>query len=868
LAGAKNFHRLFARVSPVFALLSLALLPAISIAANLATPAAAGTTATAIFSDRDSGGATETPGAEQAEGKRQAASSQFDRAEELRSDLNGTAAEKRTLAQYKQTVSSYRRVYLITPHAMEVPDALLAVAELYSEMGDHFGKNYYQLSVDAYRFLLHEYPASKYGQDAMLRTARLEKDQLGDSTGATKTYEEFLKKYPRGARRREAQEALAEMALLRNSEETVAKKNSDSGESANSTENAEEKTPAKSRKARGDEENASPKSRKSADDSDDFSTKSRGETRGAVRGTDGEKASRASAKSGAEDNAISRTAKTAQSEVEISGPIGEPTVGRPRVRRISSKVTADSTRVTIDLEDNVQFTSGRIGDPDRIFFDLHSARLTPQVAKETIHVEGDLLSAVRVAQNSAGIVRVVLNVNGVKDYTASLAQNPPALVIDLFATAHRETAPMRSASAKAKRGDPKSKSTEAAAAETFSARNNGSEQPAGGSNAGKTSGAALAQNANATKSPNALSAANTANDGPTENLSGLTNSGGAVNPGSSPDSGAAENSRTPANSGTTVNSGSTANTAKSTKIPNPSNSLRSVSTKPTTVPAPSVAQPTRGGQSTLTRALGLKIGRIVIDAGHGGHDTGTVGPTGLMEKDLCLDVALRLSKIIQQRLPGADVILTRTDDTFVPLEERTRIANDVKADLFISIHANSSQDQDARGIETYYLNLKGNAESMEVASRENATSQESIHDLEDLVKKIARSEKIDESREFAQDIQESLAKRIQKTAKPVKDRGVRKAPFLVLIGADMPSILTEISFLSNPSDEQLLKKPEHRQRVAEGLYQGVASYLQNLNSVTSNLPKLPIKGVTGNATAPATTPASAQAALEPSRNQK
>ena len=140
-----------------------------------------------------------------------------------------------------------------------------------------------------------------------------------------------------------------------------------------------------------------------------------------------------------------------------------------------------------------------------------------------------------------------------------------------------------------------------------------------------------------------------------------------------------------------------------------------------------------------------------------------LGPPGLMEKDLCLDVALRLGKIIQQRLPGADVVYTRSDDTFIPLEERTHIANEAKADLFISIHANSSHDHGARGIETYYLNLKGSPDAMEVASRENATAQESVHDLEDLVKKIARSEKIDESREFAADIQDSLAKRIQKT---------------------------------------------------------------------------------------------------------
>jgi N-acetylmuramoyl-L-alanine amidase len=286
--------------------------------------------------------------------------------------------------------------------------------------------------------------------------------------------------------------------------------------------------------------------------------------------------------------------------------------------------------------------------------------------------------------------------------------------------------------------------------------------------------------------------------------------------------------------------------------------LKSVSTKPDLIQPSATPQPTRDGQATLTRALGLKIGRIVIDAGHGGHDTGTIGPTGLMEKDLCLDVAVRLGKIVQQRLPGADVVYTRSDDTFVPLEERTRIANEAKADLFISIHANSSHDHGARGVETYYLNLKGSPDAMEVAARENATSQESVHDLEDLVKKIARSEKIDESREFAADIQESLAKRIQKSNKTVKDRGVRKAPFVVLIGADMPSILTEISFLSNPADEQLLKKPEHRQKVAEGLYQGVASYLQSLNSMTVNLPKLPLKNVSERS--------AAMASVEQSRN--
>jgi tetratricopeptide (TPR) repeat protein len=144
--------------------------------------------------------------------KRQAASAQFARAEEQRAALNEKAAGKRSLADYKQVVSTYRHVYLITPHAAEVPESLVAIAELSVEMGDRFGRSYYQEAVDAYRFLVHEYPTSKHGQDAMLRVAELQRDQLGDPKAASKTYDDFLKKYPRAPRRREAQEARAELA--------------------------------------------------------------------------------------------------------------------------------------------------------------------------------------------------------------------------------------------------------------------------------------------------------------------------------------------------------------------------------------------------------------------------------------------------------------------------------------------------------------------------------------------------------------------------------------------------------------------------------------------------------------------------------
>jgi N-acetylmuramoyl-L-alanine amidase len=243
-----------------------------------------------------------------------------------------------------------------------------------------------------------------------------------------------------------------------------------------------------------------------------------------------------------------------------------------------------------------------------------------------------------------------------------------------------------------------------------------------------------------------------------------------------------------------------------------------------------VPQPTHSGEQSLTRALGLKVGRIVIDAGHGGHDTGTIGPSGLMEKDLCLDLALRVGRLIEARLPAAEVVYTRSDDTFIPLEQRTAIANNAKADLFLSIHANSSDDPKITGIETYYLNFNATPGAMGVAARENATAQSNVHDLEDMVEKIARNEKIEESRDFATDIQESLAKQAGNTE---RSRGVRKAPFVVLIGADMPSVLAEVSFLSNPAEELSLKKPENRQRIAEGLYRGIETYLHSTNSLAS-----------------------------------
>jgi N-acetylmuramoyl-L-alanine amidase len=247
---------------------------------------------------------------------------------------------------------------------------------------------------------------------------------------------------------------------------------------------------------------------------------------------------------------------------------------------------------------------------------------------------------------------------------------------------------------------------------------------------------------------------------------------------------------------------------------------------PTSTATVTPAKPTNRGDRSLIRSLGLKISRVVIDAGHGGHDTGTIGPTGYMEKELVLDVARRLKDLIENEM-GAEVVMTRTEDVFVPLETRTAMANDQEADLFISIHANSSKTKTVRGVETFFLNLPSNRDDLEIASRENAASQKTIHELQDVVQKIMLSDKVDESRELARHIQNAMASRKGSGS----NRGVKQAPFVVLIGADMPSILAEIAFISNPQEEKSIKTATYRQSIAESLFNGVKSYAETLSGI-------------------------------------
>jgi N-acetylmuramoyl-L-alanine amidase len=489
-----------------------------------------------------------------------------------------------------------------------------------------------------------------------------------------------------------------------------------------------------------------------------------------------------------------------------AGATAEPQTGKPvRVTGIRHWSTPDYTRIAVDLDGGVKFESQRIDGPDRIFFDLLNTRLDPQVLTKSFDVDDSFLKKIRISQFQPGRTRVVLEVNDVSDFQASLKSDPPRLVIDVH----------NGAKATSSKKDAHSTSTDDGTVAQASAL---------------AKGATKAEPQVNPPSPCDSDSDNCAarEDKPAQKTVVVSSTGIKKTIVDADDDDAP-----PAKIVTKLDTPPEIKPLRKTSpAAMPTESTKRNSKQP--VPSDDVvareAQPTASGDRSLTRALGLKIGKIVIDPGHGGHDTGTIGPKGLEEKDLVLDVSRRLGKLLTTRL-GAEVVYTRSDDTFIPLETRTAIANQEGADLFVSVHANSSRDPDARGVETYYLNFTSSPDALEVAARENAVSEKSIHELQDLVKKIALKEKIEESQEFAGDVESSLHDGLAVKNPGLRDRGVKKAPFIVLIGANMPSILAEISFVSNPGDERRLRTPDYRQRIAESLYRGIAKYCSGLSGV-------------------------------------
>jgi N-acetylmuramoyl-L-alanine amidase len=685
-----------------------------------------------------------TPGAAQEDpaSRRTAAQGQFERAEAMRATLEAKTERERSLRDYQALVSAYRRVYLITPSAIQVPSAIKNVADLYRRMGEQFEPNYFDSAIETYQFLVRDYPASSLREEALLAIADIRKNNLSRAELAQKSYQDFLEQYPHSSHAAQARKAIAEIqaaAKPKPAPEAVVAATAPRAALGNSAGVA----------ATG------------------------GTTMGG--GAAGGTAASATAVSGTVAGAATSVTSAAQGS---------------EVSRVRTWNADNYTRIIIELGGRAKYQAARISDPDRIYFDIENARLSNELLHQPIDVPaGSYLKAVRVAQNRADVVRVVLDVARVKDYSVFELADPDRLVIDVYGPQDSTSASVASATAKA------------------SAKSAASAPSASAPVAPARPASALGPSTPAVSAPRIARIE--------------TPPSAAMGP-------------LPLSAKASLSPLALPALPRVAAVPTvaPSESLKTQADNIGPAPA---AKPTRNGEHSLTRALGLKIGRIVIDPGHGGRDTGTIGPTGLMEKDFCLDVALRLGKLIERNLPLAEIIYTRQDDRYVGLEQRTAIANEAKADLFISIHANSSDDTKVRGIETYYLNFNASAQAMGVAARENATAQSSVHDLQDLVTKIARNEKIEESRDLAADIQESLAASIEIGNRPERNRGVRKAPFVVLVGADMPSVLAETSFISNPADEQWLKKPENRQRTAEGLFHGIEKYLRSVNSLTTTI---------------------------------
>jgi N-acetylmuramoyl-L-alanine amidase len=429
-----------------------------------------------------------------------------------------------------------------------------------------------------------------------------------------------------------------------------------------------------------------------------------------------------------------------------------------------------STRVVLDVEHEVKIRGDRIRDPDRLWLDLAGTRLHPNLSDRAFPVGDGLLKQVRIGQNRDDVVRVVLDFKDVKDYSFFYLQNPTRLVVDVRATPRPLVA-------------------------------SGGPAPLPATSPAPRSLAPAPPEAGAERMPARRVA-------PVE--------GPAV----------ASGRRPPA--WDVVIDPSAANPRPAPPSPPPS-ATRTARAEPV---APLPPQANRAGSYSLARQLGLGARRIVIDAGHGGHDPGTIGSGGVQEKDVVLDVALRVERLVRKEL-GAEVVMTRSTDVFIPLEERTAIANSKGADLFLSIHANSSRNPRAKGIETYFLNFAADSHAEAVAARENAISAATLKDLQNLVRAITLNSKVDESRDFAASIQEAMVENMRPHDPEVQDRGVHTAPFYVLIGANMPSILAEIAFLSHPEDEKRLKKADYRERIASSLLEGVRSYLDALNRTQS-----------------------------------
>jgi N-acetylmuramoyl-L-alanine amidase len=711
---------------------------------------------------------------------REGARRALEKAQAQQADISNTQEPSKN--QYLSCIKLYRLVYLKDPHFTGSDDAIYASGQLYEEMGNRFGETeYYRKAAKLFEFLVSDYGTSPFIPDALLRLGNLYSGRLEDNKAAEQSFELLRTRYKNS----KAALSLSDIA------NTVPAVNSQPP-----------KAPAAPSEA---------------------------------------------------------SAEIASSESSLL----KPSV----INGVRFWTTDEYTRVIIDMDAETHFIKARLSNPDRVYFDISNAKVSPDLLNKTFEIGDVFIKRVRLARNRADVVRVVLDLETIKSYSVSELRDPFRIIIDIHgdrpaqANAERplneskprpdEVSPERSKNKpenpqkpviqQQARNVPKeiavsplteSLTSSATTPVSATAKETGVNKPADTTKASFNVTAMPAE----TKAPETGIEAPAAKSMPATGVEPVIESG--VDKAASSVQVPAKIEGKPPQDAKTENAGSPVSTLKSA----PAAAVTAVAdvnadkpadippaAKSSIIPAPRAASPTSTGDRTLTRTLGLKVGRIVIDPGHGGRDTGTIGRGGLMEKDLTLELAKKLRQLLESEL-GVDVVLTREEDVFLSLEERTAIANQHQADLFVSIHANSSSARSTSGVETYFLDFARNSAAREIAARENATSLGNVRDLEDLIKRIARADKSAESRELAGIVQKKLFTGARKLLPATHNRGVRSAPFVVLIGANMPSILAEVAFISNPRDESMLKKKESQEHFAKALFSGIEGYMKTLGS--------------------------------------
>jgi N-acetylmuramoyl-L-alanine amidase len=454
------------------------------------------------------------------------------------------------------------------------------------------------------------------------------------------------------------------------------------------------------------------------------------------------------------------------------------TPGLARIQAIRRTVLPDVVRIAIELDQEIGYRYQRIEGPVRVFLDLADTEVAPTVTLTTQY-DDSVVKSVRLGSRPGRATRVVLDLEGAGRHTVFTLYNPYRIVVDID---RRTGAPAVVAAVHTTPSPPPVLRASAPVTRAV--------PPVGA------------------PAPKPAPVPAPVPDAPTERVRVPAEEEVLPAPPVAPSPGEA-----------------------SASTPLPGRRAATGVAASSALPAPAAPSANVQGRFSLSRQLGLGINRIVIDPGHGGHDPGTKG-RGVSESELVLDVARRL-EILLLKEPGVEVMLTRRTDVFVPLEERTAIANREDADLFLSIHANSSRNNKAGGVETYFLNFASNPDAEAVAARENSASGRTMHSLPDIVKAITLNNKLDESRDFATLVQRAMVENLAKTNRELRDRGVKQAPFVVLIGAGMPSVLAEIAFMTHSQEGKLLKTPAYRQRIAEALLQGIRRYQRSLKAVTA-----------------------------------